>query len=51
MWGAVNGVSYYVDHVASRTQDSRLSNAWFGQNNELKSNAMKVALDMAGVTI
>ncbi len=48
LWGAVNGVSYYTDHVAGRTQDSRLSNAWFGQNVELKRSAMEVALEMAG---
>lgn len=50
MWGAVNGVSYYVDHVAGRTQDSRLNNAWFGPNADLKRNAMQVALEMAGVS-
>jgi phage/plasmid-like protein (TIGR03299 family) len=51
LWGAVNGVSYYTDHVAGRTQDSRLSNAWFGQNDELKRSAMQVAIEMAGVTV
>lgn len=49
LWGAVNGVSYYTDHVAGRTQDTRLSNAWFGTNDELKRNAVKVAMDMAGL--
>ena len=49
MWGAVNGVSYYTDHVAGRTQDSRLANAWFGSNDSLKRSAMEVALEMAGV--
>ena len=49
LWGAVNGVSYYTDHVAGRTQDSRLNNAWFGPNNTLKQAAMQTALQMAGV--
>lgn len=49
LWGAVNGVSYYTDHVAGRTQDSRLSNAWFGSNDNLKRSAMEVALEIAGV--
>lgn len=49
MWGMVNGVSYYTDHLAGRTQDSRLSNAWFGANENLKRNAMETALEMAGV--
>ena len=49
LWGAVNGVSYYADHVAGRTQDSRLANAWFGSNDTMKRSAMEVALEMAGV--
>ena len=49
LWGAVNGVSYYTDHVAGRTQDSRLANAWFGSNDTLKRSAMETALEMAGV--
>jgi hypothetical protein len=51
LWGAVNGVSYYTDHIAGRTQDSRLNNAWFGQNEELKRSAMTVALEMAGARV
>ena len=51
LWGAVNGVSYYTDHLAGRTQDSRVSNAWFGQNAELKQSAMNTAIQMAGITI
>ena len=51
LWGAVNGVSYYTDHQAGRTQDSRLSNAWFGQNDELKRSAMQTAIQMAGVRV
>jgi phage/plasmid-like protein (TIGR03299 family) len=49
LWGALNGVSYYTDHVASRTQDSRLYNAWFGSNVELKQSAVDVAKQMAGI--
>lgn len=49
LWGAINGVSYYTDHVASRTQDSRLYNAWFGTNVDLKESAVNVALEMAGL--
>jgi phage/plasmid-like protein (TIGR03299 family) len=51
LWGAVNGVSYYTDHVAGRTQDSRLANAWFGSNDTLKRDAMSTALAMAGVKV
>lgn len=49
LWGAVNGVSYYTDHVASRTQDSRLYNAWFGTAQQLKESAIAVASNMAGI--
>jgi phage/plasmid-like protein (TIGR03299 family) len=50
LWGAINGVSYYTDHVASRTQDSRLYNSWFGTNVELKQSAVEVARNMAGIS-
>jgi phage/plasmid-like protein (TIGR03299 family) len=30
-WGALNAITYYTDHVASRTQDQRLFNAWFNK--------------------
>ncbi|MHA1859147.1 MAG: DUF932 domain-containing protein [Candidatus Thorarchaeota archaeon] len=30
-WGVLNAVTHYCDHVASRTQDQRLTNAWFGK--------------------
>ncbi len=49
LWGAVNGVTYYADHMRGRTQDTRLASAWFGESNLLKSKAMEVALEMAGV--
>lgn len=49
LWGAINGVSYYTDHLASRTQDSRLYNAYFGTNVDLKQSAVDVARSMAGV--
>lgn len=48
-WGALNGVTYYVDHQRSRTQDLRLENAWFGSGDKLKSQAATTLLEMAGV--
>ena len=48
LWGAVNGVSYYVDHVRGRSQDTRLFGAWFGQGDQLKRQAVTVGLRMAG---
>ena len=51
LWGAVNGVTYHVDHARGRSQDTRLNAAWFGQGDRLKRDAMKIAADMAGVTV
>lgn len=52
LWGAVNGVTYYVDHVArARSESNRLFSAWFGSGESMKNTAMRVAMDMAGVTL
>jgi phage/plasmid-like protein (TIGR03299 family) len=51
LWGAVNGVTHYVDHKRGRSQDSRLSSAWFGDSDMLKRSAMVTALEMAGVAV
>lgn len=50
LWGAVNGVTYYADHLRGRTQDSRLASAWFGDSDVLKRTAFAVAAEMAGVS-
>jgi phage/plasmid-like protein (TIGR03299 family) len=51
LWGAVNGVTYFTDHMRGRTQDTRLTSAWFGDSDLLKRSAMNVALEMAGLTL
>jgi phage/plasmid-like protein (TIGR03299 family) len=52
LWGAVNGVSYFVDHMKrSRSDQNRLFGAWFGDGDRMKSTAVKVAAEMAGVTL
>jgi phage/plasmid-like protein (TIGR03299 family) len=51
LWGAVNGVTYFTDHMRGRTQDTRLASAWFGDSDLLKRSAMNVALEMAGITV
>lgn len=43
-WGALNGVTYYVDHVASRTADKRLTNAWMGKGARFKQDALEALL-------
>lgn len=50
LWGLVNGVTYYVDHVRGRTQDSRLSHAWFGSGATMKEDAVDIAQELAGIT-
>jgi phage/plasmid-like protein (TIGR03299 family) len=49
LWGAVNGVTYYADHERGRTDDSRMASAWFGDSDRLKSTALQVAGQMAGI--
>ncbi len=46
-WGVLNAVTYYADHVASRTVDKRLTNAWFGKTANHKLLALDTLLRMA----
>lgn len=46
-WGAFNGVTHYVDHVAGRSRDTALKSAWFGPNSKLKSDALELATQYA----
>lgn len=44
VWGALNAVTYYADHVArTRTGDRRLCRAWFGDNADAKARALSLA--------
>jgi phage/plasmid-like protein (TIGR03299 family) len=54
LWGALNGVTYYVDH-AKKTRgengdSNRLFSAWFGQGETMKRKALEVAVEMAGIS-
>lgn len=50
MWGLVNGVTYYADHTArTRSESNRLFSSWFGSNERLKNDAVRIAKEMAGV--
>lgn len=45
LWGAVNAVSFWVDHMAwAREDDNRLDRAWFGRGARLKARAVSQAL-------
>lgn len=46
-WSAFNACTFYIDHVAGRTQDNRLSSAWFGYGQKVKNEALQVALKFA----
>lgn len=46
-WQLFNGVTYYVDHQMGRTDDNRLTSAWFGSGASKKQDAMELALELA----
>lgn len=45
-WGLLNAVTYTVDHLLSKTQDSRLRLAWFGANAKNKDRALDLAMKL-----
>lgn len=49
LWGALNAVTYFVDHVRNSSSD-RLDSAWFGAGNQLKDKAWDIALQSAEVS-
>jgi len=46
-WNAYNAVTYLTDHELCRSEDTRLTAAWFGGNAKRKVDALDVALEMA----
>jgi Domain of unknown function (DUF932) len=46
LWGALNAVTYYVDHVRSRRAGGRLDSAWFGAGSALKEKAWTAACNL-----
>lgn len=47
-WAAYNGYNEYLNYVEGRSQDNRMDNLWFGQGINKNSDALQLALDMAG---
>ena len=45
-WGVLNAVTYYADHVASRTDDKRLTNAWLGRTGKQKELVLAKLVEM-----
>lgn len=46
-WGAVNAVTYVVDHEIGRDQSAALRTAWLGQKAALKKRAVELAIQRA----
>jgi len=46
-WGAMNAVTFVVDHKWGHDRDASLHNAWFGGRASLKQKAMNKAIDYA----
>jgi phage/plasmid-like protein (TIGR03299 family) len=46
-WSAYNAVTYFTDHVAGRSADTRLQSAWYGVNQKKKVEALELALEYA----
>lgn len=46
-WQPFNAVTHMVDHHMGNSLDTRLYSAWYGQNRNLKTNALEMAMDMA----
>lgn len=46
IWGAVNAVTYFVDHVRPSEAGDRLDSAWFGAGNTLKDKAWDLASEI-----
>lgn len=44
VWGGFNGVTEYLTHVAGRSNDSRLSSLWFGNNKVVLKRAHEEAM-------
>lgn len=46
-WQALNAVTYLCDHELGRSNDTRLTSAWFGSNAKRKTDALNLAVEMA----
>jgi len=47
MWNTFNTVTYMLDHVTGRSQESRVVTSLFGYNAEIKRRALNLAVDAA----
>jgi phage/plasmid-like protein (TIGR03299 family) len=47
-WQMFNAVTYMTDHELGRSNDTRMTSAWFGTNAKRKVDALNLAVEMAG---
>ena len=43
-WGVLQAATYYVDHVAGKSNDRRLTQAWFGKGAGQKEKVLELLL-------
>lgn len=46
-WQPFNAVTYFADHLAGRSTDTRLTSSWYGSNKNVKTKALELAVEMA----
>jgi len=46
-WQLFNTVTFFTDHLAGKTADTRLQSSWYGSNKVLKTRALETAIEMA----
>lgn len=47
LFGALNAVTYVIDHQVGRNDDNRLTQAWMGSGSMIKRRALSLAMDYA----
>lgn len=45
LWNTFNAVTYYTDHKAGRSAETRLQSAWYGEKATVKKSALELALN------
>ena len=46
-WGVLNGVTFWADHMAGNSKDSRLFNSWLGEAGKMKDKVKGKLMEMA----
>ena len=46
-WQPFNAVTFMTDHLVGRSADTRLTSSWYGNNKNVKTKALELAVEMA----